>query len=50
MRQTEGRVFERMGRLLPYPGADNLYRNLLLAIAKRLSSDPGNGLAEAAHD
>lgn len=50
MRQTEDRVFERMGWLLTDPGAGYPYRNLLLAITKLLSSDPGNGLAEATHD
>jgi len=47
---TEGSLLPALNKMLAgFPERNNPYRNLLLAIAKLLSSDPGEGLAEEPH-
>jgi len=45
---TEAFLLPALNKMLTgFPDQNNPYRNVLLAIAKLLSSDPGEGLAEA---
>lgn len=45
---TEASLLPALNKMLAgFPERNNPYRNLLLAIAKLLSSDPGEGLTEA---